>query len=47
MFRPGFRHLLLASAALAATPALAVDQTLQTEEATIRVETVADGLSHP
>src|SRR3712207_8993478 len=30
-----------------ATPALAVDETFRTEEATFRVETVADGLNEP
>jgi glucose/arabinose dehydrogenase len=38
----------LVSAALAsAGPALAVDEIFQTEEGSIRVETVADGLEHP
>jgi aldose sugar dehydrogenase len=38
----------LVSAALASSgPALAVDEIFQTEEGSIRVETVADGLEHP
>jgi len=48
MIRSRLRTLVVASTALTlASPALAVDRTFQTEEATIRVETVADGLSHP
>lgn len=42
------RLLLLGSAALLfAGPALAVDETVETEKANIRVETFAEGLSHP
>ena len=37
----------LVSALASAGPALAVDETVQTEEGSIRVETVADGLEHP
>src|SRR5690606_31738073 len=38
---------LAAIAASLALPALAVDETFETEGPTIRVQTVADGLSHP
>ena len=41
------RSSLAAIAASLALPALAVDETFETEGPTIRVQTVADGLSHP
>lgn len=43
------RRLLAAAplVALAATPALAVDETFETQGPAIRVQTVADGLDHP
>ncbi|HET8725885.1 MAG TPA: PQQ-dependent sugar dehydrogenase [Alphaproteobacteria bacterium] len=47
MIRPDPRFLALAPLVLAASPALAVDEIFDTEAGSIRVETVADGLSHP
>ncbi|HAC57059.1 MAG TPA: hypothetical protein DCF73_01745, partial [Rhodobiaceae bacterium] len=44
------RQTLLASSfclAAMAAPALALDETFRTEEAEIRVETLAQGLEHP
>jgi glucose/arabinose dehydrogenase len=43
-----FRPLALGAASLAfAAPAIAVDETVETEKAVIHVETFADGLEHP
>ena len=48
MQKPHFRRAALASAAVAlAAPALALDETIDTEQARIRAETVVDGLEHP
>jgi glucose/arabinose dehydrogenase len=41
------RTLAATTVALAATPVLAVDEAFETEGPAIRVQTVADGLSHP
>lgn len=45
--RPLSFALAACAALVAAAPALAVDETFDTEEAKIRVETVAEGLEHP
>jgi glucose/arabinose dehydrogenase len=48
MLKQNLRALALGAASAALiSPAAAVDQTLETEEANIHVETFADGLSHP
>lgn len=48
MLKSSVGQVTLAAATLVmATPALAIDETMQTEQANIRVETVAEGLSHP
>ncbi len=48
MLKKTFRLLALSSAAVVlALPAAALDETIQTEQAAIHVETFADGLSHP
>jgi glucose/arabinose dehydrogenase len=48
MQKPHLRRVALASAAIAlAAPALALDETIDTEQARIRAVTVVDGLEHP
>jgi glucose/arabinose dehydrogenase len=48
MQKPHLRRVALASAAVAlATPALALDETIDTEQARIRAVTIVDGLEHP
>jgi glucose/arabinose dehydrogenase len=48
MQKPHLRRAAMASAAVAlAAPALALDETIDTEQARIRAETVVDGLEHP
>ncbi len=48
MFDNAFARLILSAAAGAvASPALALDEVIETEQAKIHVETVAEGLEHP